>query len=324
MAGIKRKGGTTEQPESDHQAKKIKTAHIKESNIPLDDETSHVANNVQQPNNGQPLNNVQPLNNGQQPNNIQQPNNVLNYLLSADTDEDNNNEKAPKKSTDEEEKLKSFFSLLTVVICSLFSFAFWYARSQNFSFYGLVALYVVAYNILVCVHYLDERREYWLNDSSKHKNTESDGLLLRVVLIANLSFVVYFVSLETARRLLSGNSSQVSSLLQLWNILRGTVANVATMVISATCRCELRTNPICLTTAGYFSIGRNFRVAALGLRFCDSCREHMSTTATSVGFCSITFLCFMVLRFLRGSITAFGCKIASCFLGNQFCVRFPG
>ena len=259
-----------------------------ETAITIDSNRTNANRNLSQ---STPAPTTNPSNNGQQPNDIEQAHNVLNYLLSEDTDEDNNDQKAQKESTDEastddtdekkeklkekKEKLKSVFSLLTVVICALFTFAFWYARSQNFSFYGLAAMYVVAYNILVFVHYLDERVEYWLKDKSEHKTTESSGLLLRVVLIANLSFVVYFVSLETARRLLIGNCSQAPFLLQLWNILRGIVANVATMVNFATCRCELRTNPICLTTAGCFSIGRNFRDAALGLRFRDSCREDM-------------------------------------------------
>ena len=99
-------------------------------------------------------------------------------------------------------------------------------------------MYIVAHNILISVHYLDERTKHWLKDQVKdpeNKPNTHHGLLLRVILTANLVLVGLFVCLEMTRRLLAGNSSQVSSILQAWNILRGVTANVATMVNYVMC-----------------------------------------------------------------------------------------
>ena len=114
---------------------------------------------------------------------------------------------------------------------------------------------------------------------------------MRVVGIANAAVMMIFVCIETSRRVFNDISLQGSYQaipLQVWEILRGVTANVATMVNSVTCRFELYTNPPpCLTTTGYVSIGRDFRGNALSICFHDSCRGYNSHSdfETAVAFC---------------------------------------
>ena len=125
------------------------------------------------------------------------------------------------------------FKWLTVFIF-IFFFALYCASYKHLTFYGVFALYIVAYNSLMTIHIADERKEYWLTNSK----TEHDGLFLRTMMIANFMLVVNFVLVQTARELVPGFWSQGPQgphpLFHLWTIFRGFTANIATMVNALT------------------------------------------------------------------------------------------
>ena len=175
------------------------------------------------------------------------------YLLKNNEKEQDETKTEEEKKKEEENlkkvapKFQGGFKGLTVLLCCIFCFSFCYARYKKFSFYELFPIYVVAYNSLISIQYFDDRTKHWLKNPTDSQN----GLWLRVVAIANLTVVLYFIFVETARRLLHDGSSPGQSLLaRVWNILHGVSADVATKVNSVMCCLELHTNP--LTTTGCF------------------------------------------------------------------------